>query len=102
MTEHDAADTGPGVSLPIDGKAGTGEGSDGVDVSLIRWFLGLTPAQRLRVLQNTVNAVSRLREQGAPQPRDGPCSPPADLVRQFAARMCRRHPLFRKKPGRQV
>ena len=34
------------------------EGNDGVDVSLIRWFLSLSPAERLRVLQDTVNAIS--------------------------------------------
>ena len=65
MTEHDAADAGPSASLPIDGRAGSGVGSDGVDVSLIRWFLGLTPGERLRVLQNTVNAISRLKERRA-------------------------------------
>ena len=41
------------------------EGNDGVDVSLIRWFLSLSPAERLRVLQNTVNAIARLRERRA-------------------------------------
>lgn len=65
MKEHDAADAGPSASLPIDGRAGTGEGSEGVDVSLIRWFLGLTPGERLRVLQNTVNAISRLKDRRA-------------------------------------
>lgn len=34
---------------------------DGVDQTLIRWMLSLTPAERLRVLQDHVNAVLRLR-----------------------------------------
>ena len=36
-------------------------GSDGVDVSLIHWMLSLTPAERLRTLQQHVNSVLRLR-----------------------------------------
>lgn len=34
---------------------------DGVDLTLIRWMLTLTPAQRLQVLQNNANSVLRLR-----------------------------------------
>ncbi len=33
----------------------------GVDVTLIRWMLSLTPAERLDVLQQNVNAVLELR-----------------------------------------
>jgi hypothetical protein len=36
--------------------------SNGVDVSLIRWMLSLTPAERLRILQQYVNSVLRLRD----------------------------------------
>jgi hypothetical protein len=36
--------------------------SDGVDITLIRWFLSLTPAERLRVVQQYANAVMRIRE----------------------------------------
>jgi hypothetical protein len=32
--------------------------NDGVDVSLIRWMLSLTPAQRLETLQDFVDAVA--------------------------------------------
>jgi hypothetical protein len=39
------------------------ETDDGVDVTLIRWMLSLTPAKRLRVLQP--NAASLLRLRGA-------------------------------------
>ena len=35
---------------------------DGVDVSLIRWMLSLTPAERLQVLQRFVNSVLEVRE----------------------------------------
>jgi hypothetical protein len=45
MTERDAAGAWSSASLPIGGRGGTGEGNDGVDVSLIRWFLGLSPGE---------------------------------------------------------
>lgn len=35
---------------------------DGVDVTLIRWMLGLTPEQRLDVLQGFVDSVAALRD----------------------------------------
>lgn len=34
---------------------------DGVDVTLIRWMLSLTPAQRLEVLQHAVWSILELR-----------------------------------------
>lgn len=34
---------------------------DGVDVSLIRWTLSLTPAERLAVLQGFVDSVRAVR-----------------------------------------
>jgi hypothetical protein len=34
---------------------------DGVDLTLIRWMLSLTPAERLEVLQETVRSLMRLR-----------------------------------------
>ena len=34
---------------------------DGVDLTLIRWMLSLTPAERLEVLQNNVRSILRLR-----------------------------------------
>lgn len=48
---------------------------DGVDLGLIRWYISLTPAQRLETLQNFVNFVveaRNAREAGAvrrPAPR---------------------------------
>ena len=34
---------------------------DGVDLTLIRWMLSLTPAERLQVLQENVRSLIRLR-----------------------------------------
>jgi hypothetical protein len=34
---------------------------DGVDLTLIRWMLSLTPAQRLEVLQQHINAILEIR-----------------------------------------
>ncbi len=34
---------------------------DGVDLTLIRWMLSLTPAQRLEELQRQVSGIWRLR-----------------------------------------
>jgi hypothetical protein len=35
--------------------------NNGVDITLIRWMLSLTPAERLRVLEQHVNAILRIR-----------------------------------------
>lgn len=35
---------------------------DGVDQTLIRWMLSLTPAERLDVLERTVNGILEVRE----------------------------------------
>ncbi len=34
---------------------------DGVDLTLIRWMLSLTPAERLQVLQDHINSIQKLR-----------------------------------------
>ena len=34
---------------------------DGVDLTLIRWMLSLTPAERLQALQGAVQSISELR-----------------------------------------
>jgi hypothetical protein len=34
---------------------------DGVDLTLIRWMLSLTPMERLRVLESTVASILSLR-----------------------------------------
>ena len=35
---------------------------DGVDLTLIRWMLSLTPEERLRTLQNNVLSLLKLRD----------------------------------------
>jgi len=36
---------------------------EGVDLTLIRWMLTLTPLERLEVLQGAIDSVGRLRGQ---------------------------------------
>lgn len=43
---------------------------DGVDLTLIRWMLSLSPAERLQVLQENVAAILRLRLEESKLPRD--------------------------------
>ncbi len=33
----------------------------GVDLTLIRWMLSLTPAERLQILQQTIHSIMRLK-----------------------------------------
>lgn len=42
-----------------------GQGDEGVDLTLIRWFLSLSPAERLAYLQRHVAGVLRVRELNA-------------------------------------
>jgi hypothetical protein len=37
---------------------------DGVDLTLIRWMLSLTPTERLQVLQHNIASILRLRGDG--------------------------------------
>ena len=39
--------------------------ADGVDLSLIRWTLSLTPAERLRFLEERINEILAIRELNA-------------------------------------
>jgi len=43
----------------------TAEGSDGVDVTLIRWMLSLTPAERLEAMQGFADALQEARVKDA-------------------------------------
>ncbi len=38
---------------------------DGVDVTLIRWFLTLTPAERLALLEERINGIQAIRQRNA-------------------------------------
>lgn len=35
---------------------------DGVDLTLIRWMLSMSPAERLETLQRTIRSIMRLRD----------------------------------------
>ena len=35
---------------------------DGVDLSLIRWMLSMTPTERLQTLQQNIRSIKRLRD----------------------------------------
>jgi hypothetical protein len=53
------------VSEAPDRQIGAEYSEDGVDVSLIRWMMSLTPAERLQVLQDFVDSVHEIRELNA-------------------------------------
>ncbi len=60
MMRIESGDTYPeGASTSKDSPT---HSEDGVDLTLIRWMLSLTPAQRLRVLQQTIRSIIKLRE----------------------------------------
>jgi hypothetical protein len=50
-----------------DPEALTEYSDDGVDLTLIRWMLSLTPAERLQVVQRHSNAIVAIRELNASQ-----------------------------------
>lgn len=49
--------------------------ADGVDLTLIRWMLSLTPAERLSVLQDQVDSLLTLRAKFKPTVSGNPESP---------------------------
>ena len=55
----------PSIKTPLDvGPMSEEEpthSEDGVDLTLIRWMLSLTPTQRLEVLQCNILSIMRLR-----------------------------------------
>jgi hypothetical protein len=48
----------PKVELELVSRA---ESTDGVDLTLIRWTLSLTPLERLELLQDWVDGLAQLR-----------------------------------------
>jgi hypothetical protein len=53
-------------NVPPDDPAGlTDYSPDGVDLTLIRWMLSLTPAERLEFLEQRVNDILSIREWNA-------------------------------------
>ena len=52
--------------MPTDDLEGlTDYSPDGVDLTLIRWMLSLTPAERLEFLEQRVNDIVAIRELNA-------------------------------------
>lgn len=54
----------PSANRPDDEEAATRptHSEDGVDLTVIRWMLSLTPAERLEVLQQHIQAITELRD----------------------------------------
>jgi len=52
--------------------------ADGVDVTLIRWMLSLTPSERLDVLQSFVDEFEEIRRYRANDPVSGSPAGPAE------------------------
>lgn len=50
---------------PVDEDRLTDYSEDGVDLTLIRWMLSLSPAERLQVLEQHVDDILRIRELNA-------------------------------------
>jgi hypothetical protein len=48
-------------ALPISSADLPTHSDDGVDLTVIRWMLTLTPAERLQVLQSHVNSILSIR-----------------------------------------
>ena len=61
MNDHNMKSTHNLIPPGDPQESGPEPGTDGVDVTLIRWMLSLTPPQRLQVLQDQVEAILRLR-----------------------------------------
>ena len=59
MAKDDSRERRPDRGQLTDGKPTHSE--DGVDLTLIRWMLSMTPAERLQTLQDTIQAIKRLR-----------------------------------------
>ncbi len=59
--EPNGPDQAEPAQVPFEEEQPT-HSADGVDLTLIRWMLSLTPAERLQVLQQTVQSILRLRD----------------------------------------
>lgn len=59
---HERRDANPIDRPPPARSSMPGSPDDGVDVTLIRWMLALTPEERLRTLENTIRSILRLRD----------------------------------------
>lgn len=59
MKEPDSQISPSEKQAPIE-KINQAYSIDGVDITLIRWMLSITPTERLHVLQQNVQSLSRL------------------------------------------
>jgi hypothetical protein len=57
----------PIKSEPMPPPSPPAESPDGVDLTLIRWTLSLTPLERLELLQDWVDGLAELRNGGVPE-----------------------------------
>ncbi|MBZ5543305.1 MAG: hypothetical protein LAO07_06440 [Acidobacteriia bacterium] len=62
--EYSGDQAEPDSSTRDEPRAQPTHSEDGVDLTLIRWTLSLTPAERLDVLQQHLRSVLRLRGEG--------------------------------------
>ncbi len=62
MSEEDRAHTPEGPTFSHSEQT---HSEDGVDLTLIRWMLSLTPGERLEVLQENLWSIMRLRGDSA-------------------------------------
>jgi hypothetical protein len=61
MRSHDVISTNPDAA-PGGPPTPPTHSEDGVDLTLIRWMLSLTPLERLLALQRSVESIQRLRD----------------------------------------
>ncbi len=57
VTNHSGSAAGPSTARGLPSRS-----DDGVDLTLIRWMLSLTPGERLAALQNAVDSILRIRD----------------------------------------
>ena len=60
MAQHQMPDGDRDAESSLENEPAYSEG--GVDLTLIRWILSLTPAERLEVLQQSVESLMSLRD----------------------------------------
>jgi hypothetical protein len=59
VTEEGSRPPQPGTTADLEALPTHSE--DGVDLTVIRWMLSLTPAERLEVLQQTIRSIIEMR-----------------------------------------
>jgi hypothetical protein len=62
--QHEKSNEGNPTPTPADEPA-PAYSEDGVDLTLIRWFLSLTPTERLRHLEDHLRAIMKVRRENS-------------------------------------